>query len=61
MIPRITQAPGHKKAIQVLHCGCEIDTQLSMRMFQIPKGHLTECPNNHGPQKTKQVRSENWK
>lgn len=49
---------GSRIAVQVLHCGCEINTHQPMRLFQVEKGSTTPCPNGHGNQKTKQVMSK---
>jgi len=64
IIPRNTggvsvrRLPGANLAIQVLHCNCEVETGLPMRLFRVGKGQVTSCPNGHGEQKTKQVISK---
>jgi hypothetical protein len=49
---------GSRTAVQVLHCDCKINTGQPMRLFRLSKGEMTECPNGHGSQKTKQVMSK---
>lgn len=57
MISIRKSVPGRFEAIQVLHCGHKIHTGKPMKIFQLKKGQLTECPKGCGEFKTKQVES----
>lgn len=51
------QRPGSFAAVQVLHCGHQIETEQPMFLFRVGKGQMTVCPQGCGEQKTKQVKS----
>lgn len=53
----IRKIPGRFEAIQILFCDHKIHTGKPMRLFQLAKGQLTDCPKGCGMQKTKCVKS----